>query len=93
MENACKWAKKKVLCTISGNGSVSIVIEDDGSGLSDKEINKLAQRGSRLDEDVEGHGLGLAIVADIIELYSGQIRFGKALEFQGLKVEVILPLR
>jgi len=93
MENACKWAKKKVLCTISGNGSVSIVIEDDGSGLSDKEINKLAQRGSRLDEDVEGHGLGLAIVADIIELYSGQIRFGKALEFQGLRVEVILPLR
>jgi signal transduction histidine kinase len=91
MENACKWAKKKVFCTVSENGSVFIVIEDDGSGLSDKEINQLSQRGSRLDEGVEGHGLGLAIVADIIELYSGEIRFGKALKSQGLRVEVIFP--
>lgn len=92
MDNACKWAKSRIRCSISGNNVISIIVEDDGPGLSEDELLKLIQRGSRLDESVEGHGLGLAIVADIIKLYGGQIRFDKAVKLGGLRVEVSLPL-
>ncbi len=92
MDNACKWAKSRIRCSISENNTVSIVVEDDGAGLSEEDLLKLVRRGSRLDESVEGHGLGLAIVADIIKLYGGQIRFDKAVKLGGLRVEVSLPL-
>jgi len=92
MDNACKWAKSRIFCSISGNNTVSIIVEDDGPGLLEDELLKLVQRGSRLDESVEGHGLGLAIVADIIKLYGGRIEFGEPSKLGGLRVEVNLPL-
>lgn len=92
MDNACKWAESKIRCSISGNNVISIIVEDDGPGLSEKALKKLIQRGGRLDESVEGHGLGLAIVTDIIKLYGGEIRFDKSIKLGGLRVEVSLPL-
>ena len=92
MDNACKWAKSRVQCSFSGNSTVCIIVEDDGPGLSEEELLKLIRRGSRLDESVEGHGLGLAIVTDIIKLYGGQIEFDKSVKLGGLRVEASLLL-
>ena len=36
------------------------------------------ERGLRFDEQVEGHGLGLAIVQDIVETYGGQLRMSRS---------------
>ncbi|MEJ2530038.1 MAG: ATP-binding protein [Gammaproteobacteria bacterium] len=62
LDNACKWAASKVLCALYTDGEIYITVEDDGIGLQDDDIDSLTQRGTRLDENVEGHGLGLAIV-------------------------------
>ncbi len=91
LDNACKWALSKVICGVSQGEDLVLVVEDDGSGLRNEDIDKLTQRGTRLDENVEGHGLGLAIVGDIVKLYGGSIRFSRSDELGGLRVRVMLP--
>ena len=79
LENAEKWARSKV--SIRGTrieDSVELVVEDDGKGLTDDEIEKLGQRGVRLDEQSEGHGLGLAIAFEILRLNRGGIEMGRS---------------
>ena len=55
------------------NQVVRLIIEDDGPGVSDADIATLTQRGTRLDEAVNGHGLGLSIAQSIAEQYGGQL--------------------
>lgn len=91
LDNACKWAKSHVSCTISDNAAYRIVIEDDGEGLSAPDLGSLIKRGIRLDETMEGHGLGLGIVKDIVDLYGGTIEFLHSERHNGLKVMVTFP--
>lgn len=91
LDNACKWAASKVLCRIRDGEQIAILVEDDGTGLKDDDIHYLTQRGTRLDESVAGHGLGLAIVSDIVKLYGGTISFRRSPELGGLKLEIRLP--
>jgi signal transduction histidine kinase len=91
IDNACKWALSKVRCTLSGEeGSFQITIEDDGDGLDDEDVSRLIRRGNRLDEEIEGQGLGLAIVSDIVNLYEGELKFDRSLDLHGLRVRVNL---
>lgn len=90
LDNACKWAVSRVCCSIEGMDPISIRVEDDGSGLDNVQLEQLAQRGVRLDESVEGHGLGLAIAKDIVKLYGGDMSFGRSAQWGGLEVRIIL---
>jgi len=93
MDNAFKWAESQIHCSVSlSDKNISIIIEDDGAGKQPQELEQLAQRGVRLDESVEGHGLGLAICKDIVKLYSGEIHFDRSEKLGGFQVEVTLPL-
>jgi len=91
LDNAYKWAVSRVICRIEGSERISILVEDDGKGLKDGDIHLLTQRGTRMDENVEGHGLGLAIVGDIVKIYDGSITFGRSDELGGLCVQIFLP--
>ena len=91
LDNACKWAASKVICSIEGGEQIKILVEDDGAGLQDDDIQYLTRRGGRLDENVEGHGLGLAIVGDIVKLYGGSISFSRSPELGGLSIQIFLP--
>jgi len=50
-----------------------LVVEDDGQGIPDGERERILQRGTRLDQLGPGHGLGLAVAADIIQSYRGSL--------------------
>lgn len=96
LDNACKWANNSVICEIKAdnkNQNIVINIEDDGSKQIESELKKLAQRGTRLDEEVEGYGLGLAICKDIIKLYNGILEFKQSSKLSGLLVQIHLPKR
>jgi len=96
LDNACKWAKSQVLCEINKNPKnnfINICIEDDGMGQTDDELLNLTQRGIRLDESVDGHGLGLAICKDIVKLYGGAMSFERSTKLGGLLVLIELPSR
>ena len=92
LDNACKWARSKVHCVIEHQEAVVIEVEDDGPGVSPEALARLTERGVRIDETVDGHGLGLAIAKDMVKLYGGEIGFMLSPELGGLKVWVRLPL-
>ncbi len=93
LDNAYKWANKNVALTISMDNQLKIIIEDDGPGAKEGQLQALAARGVRLDEATEGHGFGLAIAADIVRDYGGDYRFERSDKLGGFRVEVVLPLR
>lgn len=74
LDNACKWAKSRVmLASAHEAGDISITIDDDGPGLDPSLREAVLQRGVRVDEAAPGSGLGLAIVRDLAEVYGGSI--------------------
>jgi signal transduction histidine kinase len=92
MDNACKWAVKRVHIGVHESAqSLLLVVEDDGPGLPEESIAKIARRGVRLDEAATGHGLGLAIASDIVESYSGSMGFGRSERLKGFEVRVKIP--
>ena len=93
LDNACKWAKQNVLLTVHNGAGLEISVEDDGPGCPAELRQELDQRGRRLDETTIGHGLGLAIVRDIVEHYQGKLVFGQSEKLGGFRVDVSLPGR
>jgi signal transduction histidine kinase len=91
VDNACKWARRRVTVAAHGDGQdLVLMVEDDGPGLSPEEADQAARRGARFDEQTPGWGLGLAIVADLVALHGGRLDFGRS-PLGGLRVTVRLP--
>ena len=88
LDNACKWASSKVRVTVYDEPVLHAVVEDDGPGVPQEDLTRLGTTGLRLDESRPGHGLGLAIVQDIVRQYGGEIRYGRSRGLGGLRAEV-----
>jgi signal transduction histidine kinase len=93
LDNACKWAQSHVRATIETGAALTVRVEDDGPGCAPENLEQLTKRGVRADESTAGHGLGLAIVQDIVDQYQGRARFGRSAELGGFMVEILLPER
>jgi signal transduction histidine kinase len=91
LDNACKWARSRVRISARADHGTVLKVEDDGPGCSPGELSRIAHRGVRLDEAVEGHGLGLAIVRSIASCYGAELQFGRSPELGGFAVTVSLP--
>lgn len=98
LDNACKWAKGKVLLRVAYQapaseatpGQLTVTVEDDGPGLTEAQAAEATRRGRRLDESKPGSGLGLSIVTDLVGLYGGSFSLGRSGE-GGLAAAVVLP--
>jgi two-component system sensor histidine kinase PhoQ len=95
LENAFKWARHRVLLSAhvlpGGTGrraGAEIVIEDDGPGVDEANVDHLLQRGVRGDERVQGHGIGLAIVQDILRAYQGELRVTRSEALGGARFAI-----
>jgi signal transduction histidine kinase len=91
LDNACKWSHGKVLLDLRVEDGVRLQVDDDGPGVAERDLQHLAKRGVRIDEQSPGHGLGLAIVRDIVTLYDGSLDFSRSERLGGLCVRVHLP--
>ncbi|MGB5453746.1 MAG: sensor histidine kinase [Sedimenticolaceae bacterium] len=92
LDNACKWASRRVELQIALDDGMVIRVADDGPGVPEDQRAPLLRRGSRLDEQEAGHGLGLAIVKDLVGDYHGSIGLARSSTLGGLEVSVVLPL-
>jgi len=96
-DNACKWARRQVriqaaMADADGErGILHLTVSDDGPGCTAEEAKQLARRGLRLDESRSGHGLGLAIVRDIVNSYQGRLTIDRDPQLGGMRVRVELP--
>jgi signal transduction histidine kinase len=91
LDNACKWARSRVLVSVRDEHPLVLTVEDDGPGCSPEDLSRIAQRGVRLDEATEGHGLGLAIARSIASSYGAELRFGRSETLGGFEVVVTFP--
>ncbi|WP_394130395.1 ATP-binding protein [Shewanella maritima] len=90
LDNAFKWAQSNVTVQLYKDEQQvqCIVISDDGPGVKQEELQLLTDRGTRLDEAVIGHGLGLSIVKEICEQYGFELRFHNSQTLSGLAVHI-----
>jgi signal transduction histidine kinase len=94
IENAAKYGGGSVFVTVDprpDEEQCSVLIEDDGLGISQADRAKLFSRGARLDTEKPGTGLGLAIVRDVVEIYGGSVELGESEDLGGLLVRLRLP--
>jgi two-component system sensor histidine kinase PhoQ len=88
LDNACKAAKSQVLLTIiSTETGVVMTVEDDGKGISVEQQTEIFKRGIRADSYQQGHGVGLAIVRDLVDSYHGQLSVSQSEKLGGAKFE------
>ncbi|SFQ20906.1 sensor histidine kinase [Pseudomonas borbori] len=91
LDNACKWAKSQVRlsieCTTDG---YLLKVDDDGPGIEAGQRVQVLNRGTRMDEQVAGHGLGLGIVRDIVDTWGGSLGLEDS-GLGGLCVRIQLP--
>ncbi len=98
LDNACKWCRGRVRLTAAIEPAadprqrLALVVEDDGSGISGSDRERVLTRGVRADESVPGHGLGLAMVQDTVELYGGTLAIDSS-PLGGARFTVSLPGR
>ncbi|MNY46430.1 Virulence sensor histidine kinase PhoQ [compost metagenome] len=93
MDNACKWADAEVrLSVVETANGFELSVEDDGPGIPEGQRDQVFSRGTRLDEQTDGHGLGLGIVRDIVDTWGGALHLQES-EWDGLKVRIELPKR
>ncbi|HQR89871.1 MAG: hypothetical protein B7Z44_01025 [Caulobacter sp. 12-67-6] len=92
MDNGGKWARGRVevIARPPHGGHILVTVDDDGPGLAPEAYELVFGLGERLDEQMPGHGMGLAIVKDLVVLYGGKI-WMDASPLGGLRVNLQLP--
>ncbi len=77
LDNSFKYGKSQVAITLERDAAdaqaIHFIIEDDGPGIDEEKREYVLQRGARADTLVQGQGIGLAVVTDIIASYEGSI--------------------
>ena len=73
-------------------GHLILSVEDDGQGIAPSQAKNILQRGVRADEVVPGHGIGLAIVRDIVAAYAGTLEAGRS-SLGGAAITLDFPTR
>jgi two-component system sensor histidine kinase PhoQ len=98
LDNAFKWCKGRVLLTAEPLGlpkarrpGLLLRVEDDGPGIPDDKVSEVLKRGVRGDERVQGHGIGLSIIGDIVSSYDGELKVSRSEQLGGASFEVRLP--
>jgi two-component system sensor histidine kinase PhoQ len=102
MDNAAKWARARVAVRVwieadaqvdaqvkvaGARTALRLRVDDDGAGFTDTEA--VLQIHVRGDEKVPGHGVGLAVVSDLVVSHGGELVLGRS-DWGGGRVDVTL---
>ena len=90
LDNAFKYCREKIAISADSydEAEVRLTISDDGQGLRTQEVERILNRGTRLDQTSEGQGIGLAVVADIVKSYKIEMTFEQS-SLGGLSVMLL----
>jgi signal transduction histidine kinase len=96
LDNALRHATHTVAIELNSiDGRVSIAVDDDGHGIAPDDRKRIFERFVRLDESRNrsngGVGLGLPIVAELVEAHGGDVRVEASEQLGGARFVVTLP--
>lgn len=95
LDNACKYSSQPVDVTMEAapeNHQFSIIINDQGRGIPPESLPHILEpmyRGANVGS-VEGYGVGLAVVHQLIQLHQGQIQIESIVD-KGTKITLRFP--
>ena len=98
LDNAISFSRSNSKISVISNikkENVQLIIEDEGPGFNEKNIDKVFNRfySNRPEKFGEHSGLGLNIVKNIIELHGGSIIVSNQIgNKKGARIEVLLPV-
>ncbi len=79
LENACRFAKRRVAVRVGRHGQyIEVRTRDDGPGVSTADLSTIIRRGVRLDESAAGDGIGLALAAEILDAAGAKLSLQNA---------------
>jgi len=98
LDNAYKWCERQVHISAQSHPGprddqwdILLCVEDDGIGVAPEMVQYVMQRGRRADSDIAGHGIGLSIVRDIVQVYGGTLEITGS-KLGGAAVNIWLPM-
>lgn len=96
ISNAIKYSDNEINIEISlqreKNEMISIKVKDNGIGINESEQKKVFDRFYRTsDSSVQGSGIGLALVKDLVELHKGEIQLS-SIKNKGSVFTVTIPI-
>lgn len=97
VDNAFKYGRSRVRIsarelppTSRGVVGLSVIVEDDGPGIAAHLREQVLMRGSRASETSPGHGIGLAVVTDLVRGMGGSLGISDS-DLGGAAVSLTLP--
>ncbi len=79
LDNAYKWCSGEILISISDEAEHTVIqVEDNGPGIHAEQRNEVLLRGKRADQSVDGQGIGLALVSEVVRAYRGDIEISRS---------------
>lgn len=75
---------------VGADGGVSLIVDDAGPGIPEKDRLRVLERFERGPTDSPGTGLGLALVQQQVDLHRGRLVIGRS-PAGGARIEVVLP--
>ncbi len=91
-DNAWKWARCRLAIRAHNtDGALVMEVEDDGPGIPVEHVAAILKRGVRADPSTAGHGIGLAVVTELVEtVYGGRLQIDSG-ALGGTRTQVTIP--
>ncbi len=97
LDNAYKWCRRRINVRVDVHPQAGrrhpdlyIRIEDDGPGIPESLRREVLKRGIRADQSTHGHGIGLAVVNELVTLHRGRLVYYQS-PLGGAGWEVCIP--
>ncbi len=94
IENSIKYSNNIYIQLTKNNDYISVIIDDDGPGISKNEYNNVFKPFYKIDksrsDSKSSVGLGMSIASDVVKSHGGNIILDKSPQ-NGLRVKIILP--
>ncbi|MDP5276392.1 sensor histidine kinase [Chengkuizengella axinellae] len=94
IDNAIKFSNNEGMIKVAAKNlnenEIEICVEDNGIGIEENHQKQVIQKFYQVDANKEGTGIGLAVVAQLVQLHKGQLSIVSGLN-KGTTVTIVLP--